>query len=77
MTTPLQFARALQQSLDYHFAGMSQIEAVTQACKTVGIDQDWAMIIQLTLEGSMTLAEDWCVRMVSKGLDVKSEGVFR
>jgi hypothetical protein len=69
MTTPLQFARTLQQSLDYRRAGMSQIEAVTQACRTVGISPEWAMIVQLTLEASSTLAEDWCERQINLALD--------
>lgn len=77
MISELQFARAIHQALDYHFAGMSQIEAVTQACRTVEIPSDWAMIIQLTLEGSIPLAEDWCERIYNKNLDHMSEGAFR
>lgn len=67
--TPLQFARALERSLDYRRAGMSQIEASTQACRTERISDDWAMIIHLTLDASPSLAEDWCERITMNALD--------
>lgn len=76
---PLQFARAIQQALDYRNAGMSQIEAVQQSCRTVGISVQWAMILQLTLEGSSALAENWAEKMHEDALDRAhgNQGEFR
>ena len=76
-STILQLARAIQQALDYRSAGMSQIEAVQQACRNSDLPMDWAMIIQLTLDGSSTLAGDWADRIIEKNLDVRNEGAFR
>lgn len=76
---PLQFAKTIRQAMDYRSAGMSQIEAVTQACRTLGISTDWAMIIQLALDGSSALAESWAEKMLQDALDrAHSErGVFQ
>lgn len=79
MITTLQFARALQLAIAYRIEGMSQIEAATQACHTIGISPDWSMIIHLTLDTGYSLAEDWCERIINQGLDrgIKHEGAFR
>lgn len=77
--SPLQFARALQQAIEYHITGMSQFEAITQACRTTGISDAWQPIIHLTLMASQTLAEDWCERIIKDALDTATEhnGEFR
>lgn len=76
---PLQFARAIQQAVAYRSDGMSQVEAATQACRTVGIADDWAMIIHLTMNEGSSLAEDWCERVIKDALDraYSYEGEFR
>lgn len=75
--TPLLFAKALRQAMDYRLAGMERNDAALQACSTVGIDRDWALVIHLTLDGSSALALAWIDEQIMKNLDVKSEGEFR
>ena len=73
----LQFAKAIQQTLDYRVVEMSQIEAATQACRNNKLPSDWSMIVQLTLDGSATLAANWSKRIIEKNLDTMNEGAFR
>lgn len=77
--TSLSFARAIQQAIAYRSAGMSQIEAAIQACRTVGISDDWSLPIQSILTYSQSLTEDWCERIINQALDrgVEHEGEFR
>jgi len=67
--TPIIFASALRSALDYRSAGMSQIEAASQACQTYDISTDWAYIIQAVLNDSSWLAEAWAERIREQSLD--------
>lgn len=77
--SPLQFSHAIQQAIIYRAAGMSQIEAVSQACRAVEIPPDWAMIVQLTLDGSSALAANWAERIYIDSLDRarENQGAFK
>ena len=69
LITPVQFAELIRAAQTYRVRECSCIEAATQACRHLGLSDDWAAPLLGFLNDSPTIAEAWADRMFDEALD--------